>query len=283
MASGKGALQRVGDEGGVQTLGDAPAEDRAAKEIDDHRQIEPTLLGRDVGDVADQVRAGLLGRIDLGKQVGRGSRGGIDPGGFRTIGRAGTDPQARCSHDARHPVDRAGRAGVLQLAGQARAAVATGVRVGVDRLDAPEQPRVGLRPGRGTTRARGVVAAAGHAECVTEFADGKGALQGSNHRMPLVGSSERMLMAFFKISRWRRRYSTSRCRRRISAAGSAKGETLWPGGCVAAADAPRPLPRARSRQLRSEFAETPRSAATRLSGRPLRRTRSTAPCRKAAS
>lgn len=87
-------------------------------------------------------------------------------------------------------------------------------------------------------------------------------------------------MAFFKISRWRRRQSFSRWRRRIFAAGSAKGAALRPFGSAERACVPPPLPRALSRQLRNEFADTPSSAATRLSGRPLLSSRLTASCRE---
>ena len=64
-----------------------------------------------------------------------------------------------------------------------------------------------------------------------------------NQRIPLCGSSESMLIAFFKISRWRCRYSFSRCRWRISPAGSARGDSLRPFESAEAACATRPLPR----------------------------------------
>ncbi len=55
--------------------------------------------------------------------------------------------------------DRAGRAGVLQLAGHARAAVAAGMTVAVDGLYPPRQLRVGLGAWCRTPRTRRVVTA----------------------------------------------------------------------------------------------------------------------------
>ena len=70
LAAVDSTLQSVGDEARVQGFGHAPAEDRTAEEIEDDGQIEPTLFGRHVGDVTDQVCAGCLGGSGPGQQVG---------------------------------------------------------------------------------------------------------------------------------------------------------------------------------------------------------------------
>ena len=62
-----------------------------------------------------------------------------------------------------------------------------------------EELRVGLFAAARDASGRGVIAAAGDAECLAKFADGKGVPHGVNQRIPLGGSSESMLMAFFKI------------------------------------------------------------------------------------
>ena len=124
------------------------------------------------------------------------------------------------------------------------------------------------------------IAGARDIECIAEFRNGVLWPHRINQRIPLCGSSESMLTAFFKISRWRRKYSTSRWRRRISPAGSARGATLRLFGSAERACAARPLPRALSRQVRRELGVMPSSSATRLSGRPLLRSRLTASCRK---
>ena len=85
------------------------------------------------------------------------------------VGRAGTYPQARRSHDTRHPVDRAGRTGGLEFFGQARAAVGAGVVVRVDGLHAHQQPLVGRAARCHRAGTGGVVAATRHPEGVAEF------------------------------------------------------------------------------------------------------------------
>ena len=86
LATVDGALQGVGDDARVQTFGDAPAEDRAAEESEDNRQIEPTLLGRDASDVTDPMRAGCLGGSGPDQQVGRRTRRVVNPRDFRSTG-----------------------------------------------------------------------------------------------------------------------------------------------------------------------------------------------------
>ena len=98
------------------------------------------------------------------------------------------------------------------------------------------------------TFAEVVISGAGDAQSLAKFSDWEVLPHRINQRIPLCGSSESMLIAFFKISRWRRRYSFSRCRRRISPAGSARGASLRPFGSAEAACATSPLPKALSRR-----------------------------------
>lgn len=63
----KSPPQGGGNQGSMERVGELPSEDAAAEEIHDHGQIEPALPGGDVGDVADQVGAGSLGRRGLGQ------------------------------------------------------------------------------------------------------------------------------------------------------------------------------------------------------------------------
>ena len=71
LATVYGALQGVGDKARVQTLGDAPAQERAAEEIEDDCQVAPALFSGDIGDVTDQMGAGCLGGSGPDQQVGR--------------------------------------------------------------------------------------------------------------------------------------------------------------------------------------------------------------------
>ena len=240
----QGAAQGTGDDLGVEGVGELPAEDGAAVEIEDDGQVEPAFVGGDVGDVADEVGARRGGRLGLGEQVGRRMGGVIGARCFWSEGLSGPCAQAARAHEAGDAIFRAGKAAALEFASHPGASVAAGVTVGVDGVHVRGELRVGLFAAARDARDRGVIAAAGDAECLAKFADGKGVPHGVNQRIPLGGSSESMLMAFFKISRWRRRYSTSRCRRRISPAASARGASRRPFGCAEAASAPRPWPRA---------------------------------------
>ena len=189
---------------------------------------------------------------------------------------AGTGSEALGAHEAGDTIFRAGVSASDELVCHAGAAVGACVAVVMDRFYGPKKPLILLTTLAGPAAGGGVVAASGDVERIAEFGDGVGVPHGLDQRIPLCGSSESMLTAFFKISRWRRRYSTSRWRRRISAAGSVNPASLRPFGSAEAACAARDLPRALSRQVRSELAEMPSSSATRLSGRPLLRRRFTA-------
>jgi hypothetical protein len=56
-----GHVQRVDHEAGAHVLGQLPADDHAGGQIDHGGQIQPSLAGLEVGDVADQARTRLLG------------------------------------------------------------------------------------------------------------------------------------------------------------------------------------------------------------------------------
>ena len=71
QAGVEGAAQSAGDDLGVERIGELPAEDGAAEEVDDDGEVEPSFAGGDVGDVADEVGAGSLWRSGLSEQIGR--------------------------------------------------------------------------------------------------------------------------------------------------------------------------------------------------------------------
>lgn len=129
------------------------------------------------------------------------------------IGRRGlgTERQARPgaqaveAHQARDAIFRAALAARPQFAGHARTAVAAGVAVSVDALHRLDELLVGSCPSLRRLRSCGVVARARHVQGFTKFGELEVFPHGIDQRIPLCGSSESMLMAFFKISRWRRR------------------------------------------------------------------------------
>src|SRR5271169_5842771 len=50
---------------GAHVIGQGPADDPAASQVDDRRQVGPALPGRDVGDVADIAPVHLLARPEV--------------------------------------------------------------------------------------------------------------------------------------------------------------------------------------------------------------------------
>src|SRR5207247_5388883 len=163
----------------------------------------------------------------------------------------------------------AGQGRAAQRARQFRTAIAAGVAMRVNGVHLLDQLLVVVLALARWALPRRVITGGGHLQGFAEFSDVKTFPHGINQRIPLGGSSESMLIAFFRISRWRRRYSFSRCKRRISPAASARGTSLRPCGCAAAPCATCPLPRALYRQDLRELAETPSSAATCFNARPL--------------
>lgn len=136
--------------------------------------------------------------------------GVIGAGGFWPERLSGPGTQTEGMHEAGDAIFRAAEAQSMELAGHSGAAVAAGVAVGVDGVHMDEELCVGCFAAARDPGGRGVIAAAGDTQGLAKFGDGKGVPHGMDQRIPLCGSSESMLMAFFKISRWRRRYSTSR-------------------------------------------------------------------------
>ena len=180
-------------------VGELPADDGAAEKIQDDGEVEPSLVGGDVGAVAHELGSRGGGRTGLGQQIGRRMRGVIRPRGLGPERPSGPGPQAAGTHQASHPIFRAAQAQAVEFARHAGAAIAAGVAVGVDGVHVHEQLRVGLVATAGGANARRVIAAARDAEGQAKFRQSKGGPHGVNQRIPLGGSSESMLMAFFKI------------------------------------------------------------------------------------
>ena len=67
QAGSQGLIQSGNDEIGVKGVGEFPAQDHAAKAVNDHGQIEPALGGGDVGDIALLVLGGSCGNRGVGQ------------------------------------------------------------------------------------------------------------------------------------------------------------------------------------------------------------------------
>ena len=136
--------------------------------------------------------------------------GVVRPRGLRAEGPPWAGAQTGMAHEPGDPVWGTFQAQRVQFVGHPGAAVRAGLAMGMDGAHLIEELLVvgvafGRRPG-----ARGVVTASGDVESFAEFGDEKLGPHGIDQRIPLCGSSESMLMAFFRISRWRRRHSFSR-------------------------------------------------------------------------
>jgi hypothetical protein len=118
---------------------------------------------------------------------------------------SGPGAKARGAHEAGDAISRTGDAEAVKFAAHPGAAIAAGVAVVMDGSHVGDELGIGFCTRPQESCGGGVVAAAGDAERVAKFTDGEGVPHGVNQRIPLCGSSESMLMAFFKISRWRRR------------------------------------------------------------------------------
>ena len=145
----EGHVQGVQNQLGSQMVGHRPADDPAAPDIHDDRQIEKSRRGRDVGDVGDPqlVRAGCL-EVAL-HQIGRGSCL------FVALRRdliaapaAGADQTGR-AHQPGNPLAAVPLAGGPQLGMDTRCPIGL-PRADVHRLDPGQQHliRAGMHQGR---------------------------------------------------------------------------------------------------------------------------------------
>ena len=145
--------------------------------------------------------------------------GVIRMGGFGPERAPGPGPQAGRAHEPGNAVAGAGKLAIPKFGSHPWTAICAGVAMGVDDFDLTEENGVGLSPWPGDLLAGGVIPRRGHLESCAEFGNGIGGPHRVNQRIPSCGSSLTMLMAFFKMSRWRRRYSFSLWRRRICLGG----------------------------------------------------------------
>lgn len=152
--------KRVLDQFGAVVVGHRPAQDRLAVTVDDGGQIYKAFPGRDVGDVANELGARLLGGEVTPDQVGDATKVTPHRSGGPEHTRLGRG-QIQLAHQG---ADQFGRA-VLAAAQQGgmHPPVAVGlVRAGEDLGDQRGQQGAALRGGRGRPLAPLVVARPGH-------------------------------------------------------------------------------------------------------------------------
>jgi len=134
----------------------------------------------------------------------------IGLGSLRPERTPGTSSQAVCTHDSCDTILRAGDSESAKFTSHSRTAVAPGVAVRVNDSDLVKELLIGTVAFTRFTFAELVISGARDAKGLAKFSDKEVLPHRINQRIPPCGSSESMLIAFFRISRWRRRYSTSR-------------------------------------------------------------------------
>src|ERR1700737_3621313 len=253
-----------------------PADDPAAVQVHDGGQIEPSLIGLDVGDVGepDPVRRRgdevpieqIRGDREVVAAVGRSHPPWPRHDGANTV-------MAHQSLDATaaHPAALS-----LQFDMDTRATIAS-VGVAMDPLDVVNEVTIGGGSPALRARAPGIIAGRGDTEHTAHDRSRVVSAGIFDKAESHVRTPAKIAIDFFKMSRSMRNRSFSRCKRAISAAWSADGSVVCVVGRRDAAVGSPPDPR-RSTQRRNTESRSPSSLATDPTERPLEATRSTA-CR----
>src|ERR1700731_4340388 len=194
-----------------------PADDLAAVQVHDGGQIEPALIGLDVGDIGepDSVRRGG-GEVSL-KQVPRDGEvvtavGGPPPPWPRHDG-----PDTVTAHQSLDATAACPAALGPQLGMDARAAIASAC-VAVDPLDVVDEVTIGGGSPALRARAPGIIAGRRDTEHVAQDRHRIVSAAIFDEAESHFGTPAKIAIDFFKMSRSMRNRSLSRCKRAISAA-----------------------------------------------------------------
>src|SRR5215469_3691571 len=212
-------LQSIDHQPAGDPLAHRPADDLPRIQVFHRRQVQPTLPGRDVGDVrypdlVDRYRLELpvqdvVGHRQIMVGVGRTAELPFRLGGDTVL-----------THELGHGVDAATLAACSQFHMDARAAVAL-FHLLVDGLDLLGQSLAALLLGTGGAIAPGVVAAAGHLQHLAHQPHRPLTAVRVDEAVLHSDSLAKKAVAFFKMSRsiWRRLFSARRRRSSSSRAG----------------------------------------------------------------
>src|SRR5450755_3902360 len=253
-----------------------PADDPAAVKVHDGGQIEPPLIGLDVGDVGepDPVRRGggevAVEQVRCDREV-VAAVGGPHPTWPRHDGANAVMAHQSLDAATAHPAALS-----LQLDMDARAAIAS-ADVAMDPLDVVDELTIGGRSPALRPRAPGIIAGRRYPEHLAQ--DPRWVISAAifDEAKSHFGTPAKIAIDFFKMSRSMRSRSFSRCKRAISAAWSADGSVACVVGRRDAAVGSSPAPRCSTHRRNTE-SRRPSSLATDPTERPLDATRSTA-CR----
>ena len=138
----EGHQQCVFDEFGAHVIGQRPADDASAGQVEDRRQVGPALPGRDVGDVADIAPVHLFARTEVALNEVTGQLG-------VRVGDGGLAPtllapalEAGLTHEPGHLALTAGHVTMEELFVDPRGAIGA-LGFGVNGADLLEQLGVG--------------------------------------------------------------------------------------------------------------------------------------------
>ena len=119
--------QRGDCEFGAQVIAHGPADHFAGEQVEDHGQVEPTLAGRDVGDIGQPDLIGPVGDKILLEQVCRHREGMLAVGCAHAIAARRPRPDTMLAHDPFDPLAADGLALGPQFGVDARRSVSFAV------------------------------------------------------------------------------------------------------------------------------------------------------------
>src|SRR5690349_8042909 len=141
-------LQGVQHDAAFEPFAERPANHAAREQIDDYRQVQPTLQGPQIGNVCDPAPVGGgHGKLPVQQiLLNRQAMPGISGGAEATVS---ARPQSCSSHQPRHPLAPGALAAHAQLEVDSRATVAAAI-LPVNRCDFEPQPLIflGMMGGR---------------------------------------------------------------------------------------------------------------------------------------
>jgi len=229
------ALDRHGQGGDGQLLAHViahrPAHYLAAEQIEDGGQVQPPLIGRDVGDVRQPnlIRPG--GQEGLVEQIVGNRQAMIAVGGDDPEAALGHRSNAMAMHQPLDPAAADEAPFRAQGRVDARGAVAAAV-TGMDTPDSGQQRPVRRHPRALRAATPSVIAAARDFQRIAHQAHRPGVAVIFDEAELHFGGSEKMATVFFRMSRSMRSRWTSRRRRAISANWSSGVPACGATACV---------------------------------------------------
>src|SRR6516162_6317809 len=254
-------LQGVQHDAAFEPFAERPADHAAREQIDDYRQVQPTLQGPQIGNVCDPAAVGgghgklPVQQILLNRQAVPGISGAA-------VATVSARTQSGSSHQPRHPLALGALAALAQLEVDPRAAVAAAT-LAINRRDFEPQPLIFLGMMGGRPFTPGVVSRARDFEYPAHQCYRVAGLlpcdKSESHSLSLAKKA----VAFFRISRSSR---SRRFSRRSSTNSSRSLRFNAPSGPPPASTS------ACSTQRLSAVSPIPSSSATWPMLLPLRRT-----------